>query len=1467
MIDKQKESKLIKRILIVISIFIFAAVITSYFIIVNMMQRKVDQFKINVISNIEEQYKINIAYDSISPSILSSLNIRYLRIEQNDPDGDYWQAEIENVVVKYNLLHTLFFKDEEFLKEIAILGGWAELNISSNSEKEGDSEFSFETIQDVFNSIGMTPSIVVKRSRLDIFTETIESTVSINKMELKHGPEEYRLSLNSFTSGALKSDDDIHKWQAHINSRGAVSYDLNYISISNNIESLETDWIEMENQSFQFTLDQDIIEVTKIKNKLPIDLSIQYDLITEDVSAYILADGAQPDDIFEPGPALIYLKPFMDISFSGLGEVKYNITSKDLFYGLDGTFQLNGQQVLNNNSQYIPQESTITAIFTGDKYGVEVENLLADTDILDLEYIGDFDFESKMADGFLNIDNFYLPSGLPLSLELELSHEENYYLADTKYLAIGDLHFSGFKNIAHWDDEYKTLSLTSKFNGAKEVELLVDFIWSVNEEPNAWLTLNHFPISDLYYLATGNRDDSTSDSLAPYYFDLNLTGSLKNNFPEISLDNFNLYSDIDENQKVSFNGYIDKYNASINDFFVEWGDMMLTADCVGDLRENGMDLSGRVSVQDMVYDIFATYDYGRRLMVSSNFGLDAEMKFLTFGAFTFDFSCEELPIPLKDVPTKLTLDLSGNFDNGSWYCFSSGSSIKIGENPYVNEAEISFTALLKENNIDIYQLNYIDNASTVSGSGKVNFSTTNRDENIINGWLNLKGDGDEEYRIVLNKNDGSESIVAKISNFPMSRLATQDFTGVSSANIQASRHNNGDFTIGGDLSTDFYNTKRKHYTLFSNFIADQDKLLLSNLDLTTQKSAVRDAMFMFDRSSSLLVGSGDLEGLTPKYQWKSDFSMNVSLNQQPESWTDFEGIETAGGKFFLNSIYHEEDEVFPFLALTVDYEDKVLNLNAQDSEVLSLFLDMNSGEVEAYSHKVFPVQFDAKGVIADSEINLAIRNIETKLEDWNSLYPYDWRLDKPHMTFSDGIARGNIVVSGPISDPGLYGFIDIDNIKIHSMYTYEDVKPFVASITLDDKVIKLHPLTIPFGDGGVVDADGVVYIDHGRMQEYQFNLLAKKVRGGRGVHGLYQIWGIDVDGSFTGLYIIAGDDSAMYMTGDLYLEEATFSLGEKKKAPPKTRLRFNRYGVNLDMKITTGRRVRFAIPNQDFPIVEANMDIGNEIQITYNNIYNTVYVLGDLDIRNGEVTYLDRVFYLKEGVMIFDEQATELFDPGLDITAEIDTSDYRGEPLSIFLNYKGSLFSDFTPEVSSYPNRSNEELVTILGQSLAPGNIAEDGVQSVLLSTSGNLISQYGLVQPVEETLKEVLNLDIVVIDTNIIENALFDLYSNSETNNNYSIASYLDGTSLSGGKYIGQNLYVSGSLILDYKDDMGLNSAWGAIEIDPAFAVNLETPLFDIGWNYLADDFQSGFISNSSVSIAIDFVDLYYRFGDKENE
>jgi translocation and assembly module TamB len=124
--------------------------------------------------------------------------------------------------------------------------------------------------------------------------------------------------------------------------------------------------------------------------------------------------------------------------------------------------------------------------------------------------------------------------------------------------------------------------------------------------------------------------------------------------------------------------------------------------------------------------------------------------------------------------------------------------------------------------------------------------------------------------------------------------------------------------------------------------------------------------------------------------------------------------------------------------------------------------------------------------------------------------------------------------------------------------------------------------------------------------------------------------------------------------------------------------------------------------------------------------------------------------------------------------------------------------------------------------------LTESGLGFSTLYISSDIASQFILIRPLEKRIREVFNLDLFSIRTQIIQNLILSRFRNSNQNPSLysdSAGMYLDNTTITIGKYFGDHIFFETLIILE----RGVQE--GDIQTDIFLTLEFPTPFFNLKW------------------------------------
>jgi hypothetical protein len=444
--------------------------------------------------------------------------------------------------------------------------------------------------------------------------------------------------------------------------------------------------------------------------------------------------------------------------------------------------------------------------------------------------------------------------------------------------------------------------------------------------------------------------------------------------------------------------------------------------------------------------------------------------------------------------------------------------------------------------------------------------------------------------------------------------------------------------------------------------------------------------------------------------------------------------------------------------------------------------------------------------------------------------------DKRLLDLKAGVLSGSFTVSGVLTDPEIRGYARLDGLIFDTPYIRTSIGP--VSIPLEFKGRSVSISATNIGPSGQIwNLSGIAALDHLIPQEYRLALETDPLSS---IPYSYLGLGIKAEGSATGTLLITGNPFSLVVGGKMTALDSTVMMASGSYIPTSK----DYFGINSDLTIVSGRKVEFLFPNQQFPLLKAYTGVNQTLKIRWNEAINDFALVGKIDLKSGELSYLNQTFVLKEGSVTFNEDENGI-DPLLSVRAELKTRSASGA-VTITMRVDGSL-SQFTPKFSAQPYRSAEELQQLIGTTLA---VPTEYSQASGVKTAISLASDVGtgfLLRPFEESVKKNFSLDLFSVKTELLKKSLLD------RNTALGASDYLDNTHVYFGKYVGDDLFLQGSLA--FQQGSSADSAKSSsFLIEPEISVDFQTPFFLLNWTLQPQHPETLFVSDNTVTFRWDW-------------
>ena len=207
-----------------------------------------------------------------------------------------------------------------------------------------------------------------------------------------------------------------------------------------------------------------------------------------------------------------------------------------------------------------------------------------------------------------------------------------------------------------------------------------------------------------------------------------------------------------------------------------------------------------------------------------------------------------------------------------------------------------------------------------------------------------------------------------------------------------------------------------------------------------------------------------------------------------------------------------------------------------------------------------------------------------------------------------------------------------------------------------------------------------------------------------------------------------------------------------------------RDNIIVDVDLLLGPKTEIYYPDKSSPIIRGLVSAQTPIHLGLDTFSEAFALKGDLALKGGEISFLGRSFYLREGKLSLDENESD-FNPEISLRAELRERDADGTPIKIILSADKQKLTDLNPRLTSEPNRSEDELRNLLGAALFSLNDLEATSTASeffgQVAASGiDFLIQNSLFRQIESRLRVFFHFDIFSFRTPFFQQALLQVFT-----------------------------------------------------------------------------------------------------------
>jgi len=1213
--------------------------------------------------------------------------------------------------------------------------------------------------------------------------------------------------------------------------------------------------------SFGFRLSEDQLEINNIDHQSPVVFSLAYNFVNRKLKCSLGVDDFSPNSVISlTGPWAAYNQA-LNIIISGSAFLETD-DSEGLRYGVE----LSGLGPRNSTGNLFLDQSSLNIAAAGNEDRVRI-------DAIELRSpFGDFKFRGAVSlghdgilqfapSGMMSFSDFRLHGTHGISGDFFVETSGNEVTVFGENFTVSSVKLPSIDLSLLWESRGISFSLFAlnhdgtgnkgKKSGVGSMTLTGSLDYAPRQI-HANLHLDSFAVGD----ALGFVEPMVSMKISPIIRTM-LDDVLVTTEVFFTTD----YNHIIYNAPLvvaAYEGLLDIFAAaslSGTDRGVELSSARVSWD-KGSAEINGsLDFSNTQNIffslgthfRDLTYFFEGTIRDKRDINIRGSYGFQFYLTSGSSGASSGHVRGDGIPFPTGERFASLSFLSNFSYDSKSkWQAAAERFEITGLTTPASSFASLRFTGMANENGLTIPNILFDDGRGTLGGEIHLDWDP---DFSFCSFKTNLSGSNyNENYSLEgVYKNNRLDLYLAG-RRMQFSRFSSRN--AVADATLKLSWESLSSFTAESEITSFALYHQNEVLRASAHINIDEDEFLARNLNVNYSGLEASVPSLRISRGEALLETGASIWGLFSQRPVEILFRGNATFNQS-STWLDLiSDFDNLNGIVSVSRARYDTitaEEPFGFV-VNMWQENRALAMNLIGGPKNMLRFRYvpeiaGGGNLEGSLSSPSPVQGNFAGFFDSDIIDITGTNLFVNLGSlWRFIPPSD------AIEFTGGTVTATVRVAGSPEEPEFYGNALGTGLQILiPQFISEPIRPVPVYVSIDGYEMSFGPVDAFVGSRGRGNVRGLF-----RFDQWIPNIFNIDVRVPDDSPLPYDIdmAGLLANGYASGRIALAMEDLVLSITGDLIAHDTGISLnyteitsmdGEQALASENKTV-----SVITDIAIRTGRRVEFFLPSFDFPVLQANADLGTGIRITSDDVARRFSLTGDVRLRSGEIFYLERNFYIREGTLFFAENETQ-FDPRITARAEIRDQSNIG-PVVISMIIDNAPIRSFTPRFVSTPTLSQIDIYSILGQSIQQG---ESDLRNIATSAALDGLAQFAVMQRLQRQVRDFFGLDMLSMRTQLLQNMVFQVAGapsrGSIFDRAYRVGNYFDNTTIFMGKFFGPDLF--GEAMFSFKYDEN-KVAWGGLVIEPELGFEIRNPLFDIRINMLPLHPENMFINDVTFSL-----------------
>ena len=1448
---------------IIVLILIFSGLVTLTFLIIRPFEQTVRKgiadIRDNLLLQIEEITGLKVEYDSANPSFFGNLDIRNIRLLRSDNSiilsisrlrlsysflsllkGDFSRG-FHTMRIDRPILSLDFMEDEELLRLFS-------------AENSSD-----DALTDLSGLIPDNFQIRIRNGECEALNGSL--AIKIRNFVFDGNIGEDRIIFSGRWNTQVSADPVFPAFLT-VPVNAGVSGDF---SLKNgegsaivNIPSFSGDSFRLQSLSFSFYLQGRKLEIRKVYDRTPLDIAVFVDLETSELSSAFRVNNFSPRNLVTLTGSLEKYNSLLAARLSG--QLILESRGEKLNYSMELTGMTPDNQILG--------VSTFIISAAGNENGIEFRDLLVDSAMGTINYRGTMAFDPLTPRGILSFSNVHLREDGNNSLNgrLEIFGQGQDISVLGKNIQSGGLEISELKLDIYQEEaglsficsaiipetgDYAGINTSRPLTGSLLLEGSLDY------EPGrieASLKLNSFPLRNMIDLSdpfikfyaipgwirtvTGNFYVSTE-----IFFTTDFEHTLYN-APSIVIQH---EGGQEQEIEASLSGTDRRFE--LDQGRVTWKNGNAGISGLADFSNpDDISFAMTASYQELTYNVSGVILDREFVSVRGSYGF--EVFFSSSGTRGYSGYAQgiNIPIPVNNQNAFLNFLFSLRYDSPDFWTADIDRFEIVNIPSPVSLGAIRLSGGADQNGAELPNVLFENELGLLTGTLAMNWDPEYQNFDLSAGMASPEGY--ERYRLnaAYSRNAGLELNLAT-EGMILDRFSSNFQNGTATGSIKLDWESAGSFAAElffPSVSFQIYDQMARGTVRAS---LNDSEFLLNDIKINYGPGfeAVMP-YFRIDRANGIAETRAAAAGSIGGRELELSLLGNAEF-RAVESWLDLAGIfNSFHGTLTMDTARYDTqaaEEPFRFdFSVERDEKGPHISLDGGPRNMVRFRwspADNEGGNIYAALSAPSPIRGSFTGYMDSRNIDIRIPDLYA---DMNSL----WKFVPPNefVAFPGGIVTGSVHITGPLRDPEFYGTARATSLKIQvPLYLPEDIRPIPILINMEGNEMSFGPVHSQVGNGyGMVSG----WFIFERWIPYTFGLDIR-VAPENAIPAAFDVSGVYTRGRVSGNLILAMEDMIFDVYGELtaHNTEITLNSAEISAAQNSPQANTGPVSTMINVEITSGRQVEFFWPSVEFPMLQANADIGSKIRIISDVIARRFSFTGDVKLRGGEIFYLERNFYLREGTLFFNENESR-FEPRISARAEIRDQSDEG-PVTVSMIIENAPLQSFVPRFVSNPPLSQIQILSLLGQNQTRDPADPNRDTNILLAFTADAITQFTVMRTLQREIRNFFGLDMFSIRTRLLQNMVFQATGLQNSGLlSTGTGNYFDNTTVFLGKYLGPDIFVESMFSWRYDP---AKQDWGGLKLEPEIGLEMRNPLFNVRMNMLLLHPENWFINDITFTLS----------------